>query len=58
VSQALVGGLKRTTCFAKKLGGLVIDGAIRAALRAKGLPVQGRELDCRQRTARAGSAFL
>ena len=29
VSQALVGGLMRTTCVARKLGGLVIDGAIR-----------------------------
>jgi len=29
VSQALVGGLMRTTCVAKKLAGLVIDGAIR-----------------------------
>jgi len=29
VTQALVGGLMRTTCIAKKLGGLVIDGAIR-----------------------------
>lgn len=29
VSQALVGGLMRTTCVAKKLGGLVIDGAVR-----------------------------
>ncbi|MCD2514258.1 RraA family protein [Comamonas endophytica] len=29
VSQALVGGLMRTTCVAKRLGGLVIDGAIR-----------------------------
>lgn len=29
VSQALVGGLIRTTCVAKKLGGLVIDGAVR-----------------------------
>lgn len=29
VSQALVGGLIRTTCVTKKLGGLVIDGAIR-----------------------------
>lgn len=29
VSQALVGGLMRTTCIAKKLGGLVIDGAVR-----------------------------
>lgn len=29
VSQALVGGLMRTTCVARQLGGLVIDGAIR-----------------------------
>ncbi|WP_066737418.1 RraA family protein [Cupriavidus sp. D384] len=29
VTQALVGGLMRTTCVAKQLGGLVIDGAIR-----------------------------
>lgn len=29
VTQALVGGLMRTTCMAKKLGGLVIDGAVR-----------------------------
>jgi regulator of RNase E activity RraA len=29
VSQALVGGLMRTTCLFKKLAGLVIDGAIR-----------------------------
>lgn len=29
VSQALVGGLMRTTCLARGLGGLVIDGAIR-----------------------------
>ena len=29
VTQALVGGLMRTTCVAKKLGGLVIDGAVR-----------------------------
>ncbi|WP_313234953.1 RraA family protein [Delftia acidovorans] len=29
VSQALVGGLIRTTCLARGLGGLVIDGAIR-----------------------------
>ncbi|WP_159917790.1 RraA family protein [Pantoea sp. 18069] len=29
VSQALVGGLMRTTCVARRLGGLVIDGAIR-----------------------------
>lgn len=29
VSQALVGGLMRTTCIVKKLAGLVIDGAVR-----------------------------
>lgn len=29
VTQALVGGLMRTTCIAKKLAGLVIDGAAR-----------------------------
>lgn len=29
LTQALVGGLMRTTCLAKKLGGLVLDGAIR-----------------------------
>ena len=29
VSQALVGGLMRTTAIARKLGGFVIDGAIR-----------------------------
>lgn len=29
VTQALVGGLMRTTCIFKKLGGLVIDGAVR-----------------------------
>lgn len=29
VTQALVGGLMRTTCVTKQLGGLVIDGAIR-----------------------------
>lgn len=29
ISQALVGGLMRTTCLARGLGGLVIDGAIR-----------------------------
>ena len=29
VSQALVGGLIRTTCVARKLAGLVIDGAVR-----------------------------
>ena len=29
VSQALVGGLMRTTCITKKLAGLVIDGAVR-----------------------------
>lgn len=29
VTQALVGGLIRTTCVTKQLGGLVIDGAVR-----------------------------
>jgi RraA family protein len=29
ITQALVGGLIRTTCVAKKLAGLVIDGAVR-----------------------------
>ena len=29
VTQALVGGLMRTTCVTKKLAGLVIDGAVR-----------------------------
>jgi RraA family protein len=29
VTQALVGGLMRTTCVARKLAGLVIDGAVR-----------------------------
>ncbi len=29
LTQALVGGLIRTTCVARRLGGLVIDGAVR-----------------------------
>ena len=29
VTQALVGGLMRTTCVAKRIAGLVIDGAVR-----------------------------
>ncbi|MBO1015009.1 RraA family protein [Achromobacter sp. SD115] len=29
LTQALVGGLMRTTCLARKLAGLVIDGAVR-----------------------------
>ena len=29
VTQALVGGLMRTTCMAKRVAGLVIDGAVR-----------------------------
>ncbi|HEY4067030.1 MAG TPA: RraA family protein [Burkholderiaceae bacterium] len=29
VTQALVGGLMRTTCVAKQLAGLVVDGAVR-----------------------------
>lgn len=41
VSQALVGGLMRTTCVAKKIAGLVIDGAVRdvAEWAAPGMPI-------------------
>jgi regulator of RNase E activity RraA len=41
VSQALVGGLMRTTCIAKKLGGLVIDGAVRDLVEwaEEGMPI-------------------
>lgn len=44
VSQALVGGLMRTTCIAKKLGGLVIDGAIRDLTEwaEEGMPIFAR----------------
>jgi len=41
VSQALVGGLMRTTCVARKLAGLVIDGAVRdvAEWAEPGMPI-------------------
>ena len=44
VSQALVGGLIRTTCVFKRLGGLVIDGALRDVLEwaEEGMPVFAR----------------
>jgi regulator of RNase E activity RraA len=44
VTQALVGGLMRTTCIAKKLAGLVIDGAVRdlAEWAEEGMPVFAR----------------
>ena len=44
LSQALMGGLMRTTCLAKRLGGLVIDGAVRDRLEwaEGGLPVFAR----------------
>ena len=44
VSQALVGGLIRTTCVARKLGGLVIDGAIRDLVdwAEDGMPIFAR----------------
>ncbi|RZL65432.1 MAG: RraA family protein [Variovorax sp.] len=44
VSQALVGGLIRTTCVYKRLGGLVIDGALRDVVEwaAAGMPVFAR----------------
>ena len=44
VSQALVGGLMRTTCVAKQLGGLVIDGAIRDLTEwaEEGMPIFAR----------------
>ena len=44
VSQALVGGLIRTTCLFKRLGGLVIDGAVRDLCEwaQEGMPVFAR----------------
>ncbi|WP_311222200.1 MULTISPECIES: RraA family protein [unclassified Acidovorax] len=44
VTQALMGGLMRTTCLVKQLGGLVIDGAVRDRLEwaEGGLPVFAR----------------
>jgi regulator of RNase E activity RraA len=44
VTQALVGGLMRTTCVAKKLAGLVIDGAVRDLCEwaEEGMPIFAR----------------
>ncbi|WP_020201942.1 MULTISPECIES: RraA family protein [Cupriavidus] len=44
VTQALVGGLMRTTCVARKLGGLVIDGAVRDLCEwaEEGMPIFAR----------------
>ncbi len=44
VLQALVGGLIRTTCVAKKLGGLVVDGAVRDLCEwaEEGMPIFAR----------------
>jgi regulator of RNase E activity RraA len=44
VLQALVGGLIRTTCVAKKLGGLVVDGAVRdlSEWAEEGMPIFAR----------------
>jgi regulator of RNase E activity RraA len=44
LTQALVGGLMRTTCIARRLGGLVIDGAIRDRLEwtQEGMPIFAR----------------
>lgn len=44
VTQALVGGLMRTTCVTKQLAGLVIDGAVRDLCEwaEEGMPVWAR----------------
>lgn len=44
VSQALVGGLMRTTCVARRVAGLVIDGAVRdlAEWAEDGMPIFAR----------------
>nr|WP_316641719.1 RraA family protein [uncultured Roseateles sp.] len=44
LTQALVGGLMRTTCIFKQLGGLVIDGAVRDLLEwaEDGMPLFAR----------------
>lgn len=44
LTQALVGGLMRTTCIAKRLAGLVIDGAIRDRCEwaEEGMPIFAR----------------
>ncbi len=43
-SQALVGGLMRTTCVARKLAGLVVDGAVRDVCEwaEDGMPIFAR----------------
>ncbi|RYF32764.1 MAG: RraA family protein [Comamonadaceae bacterium] len=44
VTQALVGGLIRTTCIARRLGGLVVDGAVRDVVEwaEDGMPIFAR----------------
>ncbi len=44
VTQALVGGLMRTTCVAKKIAGLVLDAAVRdvAEWAEEGMPIFAR----------------
>jgi regulator of RNase E activity RraA len=44
LTQALVGGLMRTTCKMRRLGGLVVDGAIRDRLEwvEEGMPIFAR----------------
>lgn len=44
LTQALVGGLMRTTCVAKQLAGLVIDGAVRDLTEwaEDGMPIYAR----------------
>ena len=44
VTQALVGGLIRTTCVAKRLGGLVLDAALRDVMEwaEEGMPIFAR----------------
>jgi RraA family protein len=44
VTQALVGGLMRTTCVTRKLAGLVIDGAVRDLVEwaEDGMPIFAR----------------
>jgi len=44
VTQALMGGLMRTTCMARRLAGLVIDGAIRDLVEwaEDGMPIFAR----------------
>lgn len=44
VTQALVGGLMRTTCLTKRIAGLVIDGAVRDVVEwaDEGMPIFAR----------------